>query len=238
MYSRKAGKPPLFNQMHVMNTTHSFQLSQVILVRSTTVWLTGACLFLSLLLPCRAQTNSRDLADQVKKRWRTHNESPSGYLINGEAIKHQIRGLLKSLSHLSMVDPATYSRLQGDLHAYVHQLEEEQVDYGDPDTYQGVQLRLIRFGDQIKAALVEGRRLAHEDGSRPDTLQHVPRGVKVSVRPYALLFKKPDYQSAWRHIISPNETVTVLKDTGTYCLVKCAVYKGYLSKAMILAYNP
>ena len=223
-----------------MNKPSLFRLvNPARLLPSTTGCLTGAWVFWTLLLPCRAQTNSSNHIDDVpKKVWRNSYESQSGYRINGEVIKHQLKVLLKSLSHLSVVDPAMYCLLQGDLHAYIDQLEQEHADYGNPEIYHGVQLRLIRFDNQIKEALVESRRLAHETGLTPDMSQDVPKGVKVAVRPYALLFNKPDYQSTLRHIISPKETVTVLSDRGTYCLVKCAVYTGYLSKGMIVDWRP
>ena len=208
------------------------------LVQRTATCFISAGLLVNLLLPCQAQINSLAQADRVQKgTGRNPYDQESSYLLNDEAIKHQLKGLLKSLSHLSVVDPATYALIQGNLHAYVHQLAEEQVDYGNQDLCRAVQLRLFQFDDQIKAALVENRRMAHEEGPLPDKMEKVPKGARVAVRPYALLFNKPDHQSTLRHIISPKETVTVLKDRGSYCLVRCALHKGYLSKGMIVAYR-
>lgn len=209
------------------------------MVRHTAVWLSSAWVFFGLLLPCRAQINNQDRPEHTPRGyWQKTYEPQSKYSINVQAIQHQISVLLKPLSHLSVVDPPTYALLQDDLHAYLRQLDQEKVDYGKEEIYHMVQLRLIRFDDQIKEALVESRRIAHEEGFVPAKMQDLPKGHKVALRPYALLFAKPDYQSTLLHVILPRETVTILKDEGHYCQVQCALFKGYLSKGMILDSHP
>lgn len=191
------------------------------------------------LYPCQAQLNSNQRIDYTQKgAWRNPYDPQTRYLLHVDAIKHQIRSLLKPLSQLSVMDPDAYSSLQADLHAYLHQLEQQKPDYGETEVHQEVQLRLVRFDDQIKAALVESRRIAHEEGQQPDETKELTPGHKATVRPYALLFNKPDYHSLLLHIILPRESVTILKNKGAYCLVQCSLYKGYLSKGMIVECRP
>lgn len=209
------------------------------LFRYVFFWLTIAGTSANLY-PCQAQLNSNQRIDYAEKgTWRNPYDPQTRYLLHVDAIQHQIRSLLKPLSQLSVADPDAYSSLQADLHAYLHQLDQQKPDYGETEVHQEIQMHLIWFDDQIKAALVESRRIAHEDGQQPDNeTKELPLGHKATVRPYALLFNKPDYRSTLLHIILPREPVTILKNKGDYCLVQCSLYKGYLNKGMIVESHP
>lgn len=223
-----------------MNKPLSVKLTRYcLLIRGITCWFITSCALSVFSTPCLAQINGNDRATQLyKSSWRTPYEPKSTYLIHVEALQHQLRYLLKPLSHLSVVDPPVYSLLQENLHTYLRQLHQEGADYGKATIYQAVQLQFILFEERIKDALAENRRIVYEEGFTSPKTRQLTKGVQLTVRPYALVFKKPDYRSALRHTILPKETVTVLKDEGTYCKVKCALHKGYVSKGMILNDNP
>lgn len=204
-----------------------------------TFWVTTGFVQSLTVMPCFAYSRDMYVHNAAPDKVLQNPYDPqTRYLMNRRGIDQQLERFVKPLSHLSVVDPLGYSQIQYKLNGYLNQLKRDRVDYSNMDVYRKVQLDLIRFRDQINVLLVESRRLTHEQGGRPNVRKSFPKGHKVLVRPYAMLFKKPDYHSARQHTVKTNESVVILEDKGSYCLVQCAVHQGYLSKGMIVEAHP
>ncbi|MFD1143559.1 hypothetical protein ACFQ4C_20700 [Larkinella insperata] len=167
--------------------------------------------------------------------WSPYHQPESKYLINARVIQHQLNSLLKQLGLLSEADSATYVRLQAHFQTHLSELKLKPLDFSQKAVFQSEQMRLLELEDRIREARVESRRRVHEEG-KAGPLPFLSTGLRVSISPYALLFSRPDCRSSVKYIILAEQTVTILKDKGAFCLVQCAHFKGYLNKKMIAGF--
>ena len=165
--------------------------------------------------------------------WR-YTKLESLYSLNQQAIQDQLTSVGKQLNHLSVVDPPVYAGLQQELQELLKQLASYPPDYGQPDTYQLIRLKLIRLNDRIKAAFADERRTAFER-TVPSAIDDTTglRGKDVLLWPYAILFRKPDYHTRIQYVLPAGEVVRILSVNRDYVRVRYRHYEGYISLRMI-----
>ncbi|MBD2705778.1 hypothetical protein IC229_34570 [Spirosoma sp. BT702] len=200
-------------------------------------WFVGVGLLGISVAPNMAQTHHNPIDITRESAWRSTYSNETAYQRHARSIDYMLTMLGKHMNHLSVVDPAAYCLLQTELHYYLHQLESQQLNYGNQGVFDWVLLRLTELDERIKSMLAQHRRENKEEKPQP-ALPALCEGQRLSLRPYTLIFRRADYRSQLKHIVLTDKEVTLLKTGDSYHLVQCGSLKGYLHMGMIVSTLP